>query len=133
RLRKPLSAIWQFEKKETRVILPIVFDRFLEDFGAVDFGGGSGRNRAGVFQAAFHQHLDTAGGVIKRRAFDSRILFEEASALVQRDRMRKYAANLRKFHPWGHYQIVYDPNKCLAADRQVIFQKQIIIFVNRAM
>ena len=47
-----------------------------------------------------------------------------------------YAFNtpdLGQFDAGGSYQIVDDSDQCLTANREIVFQKMIVVFVNRAV
>ena len=120
------------EQEETRVVPPVVLDRAPQGFGAVVLRRQSGSNRRDGGVAVLHDLFYAAGGVIEDLGTYPRVPLEEAKTLPQRNGMGDRPANPGKLRLRSRDQVVHNPNTRFGNDRELEFQKMIIVLMNRA-
>src|SRR6185295_11409148 len=106
-------------------VLGVVLDAFREDIGAVDFRRCRTRNGGVLSGAAFNNHLDASGRVIRGDNFDLRISSKESLALSERYRVRMNSPNIDQGNSARRDQMVHYSQLLLADDREIVLHQQV--------
>ena len=119
------------DREEARDVVLEILDARLQRLEAEQTAGAAGRNRRRVAAPLVADHLGAAGGVVGCDRLDVLQRPQESRALGQRLRMRQHPPHVLESHARKRQQVVHHRHLHLADDRQVGFDEQVVVAVNR--